>query len=90
MILSSGIGVVVAAAKRVAASSKAWRRRASAGIPAVQPGTWVTLLTGHMGDTPSFPSEGLSKSSAWFGWSCNPRSEATRLQLHLNHAGREG
>lgn len=60
------------------------------GSSLVQPGTWVTLLTGHMGDTPPRHHEGKSPPSAWFGWSCNPRSGATRLQVHPNHAGREG
>jgi hypothetical protein len=52
----------------------------------VQPGTWVTLLTGHMGDT----DEGRTQAAAWFAWSCNPRSEATRMQVHANYAGRAG
>jgi len=56
----------------------------------VQPGTWVTLLTGHKGDTRQRFRKGLTRPSAWFGWRCNPRSEATRMQLHLNHAGRAG
>ena len=48
------------------------------GSPLVQPGTWVTLLSGHMGNTRHGLEEGARTRSAWFGGSCNPRSEAKR------------
>ncbi len=58
--------------------------------PNVQPGTWVTLLTGHMGNTQQRLLAAAHRPTAWLGWTCNPRSEATRMQVHPSHAVGEG
>jgi len=66
-----------------------WERSGFWLLHNVQPGTWVTLLTGHMGDTPlGRPQGGLPSCACWMTGGTEERSD--EVQTGSQHAGRPG